>query len=79
MATIGTFIALGNGFSGTVKTLNLNFKAKFVPVERTNEKSPDFRILAGDIEFGEAWKKKSERGNEYLSVKMDDPNLANPI
>ena len=46
MATIGTFIASGNGFSGTVKTLSLNVKAKLVPVERSNEKSPDFRILA---------------------------------
>jgi uncharacterized protein (DUF736 family) len=78
MATIGTFIASGNGFSGTVKTLSLNVKAKLVPVERTNEKSPDFRILAGNVEFGAAWKKTSERG-EYLSVKLDDPSFAAPI
>ena len=32
MATIGTFIASGNGFAGTVKTLSLNVKAKLVPV-----------------------------------------------
>jgi uncharacterized protein (DUF736 family) len=78
MATIGTFIASGNGFNGTVKTLSLNVKAKLVPVERSNEKSPDFRILAGNVEFGAAWKKNSERG-EYLSVKLDDPSFAAPI
>jgi uncharacterized protein (DUF736 family) len=79
MATIGTFIASGNGFTGTVKTLSLNVKAKLVPVERSNEKSPDFRILASNsVEFGAAWKKTSERG-EYLSVKLDDPSFAAPI
>ena len=78
MATIGTFIASGNGFTGTVKTLSLNVKAKLTPVERTNEKSPDFRILAGNVEFGAAWKKTSERG-EYLSVKLDDPSFPAPI
>ena len=79
MATIGTFTASGNGFTGTVKTLSLNVKAKLVPVERTNEKSPDVRILAGNVEFGAAWKKTSERGSEYLSVKLDDPSFAAPI
>ena len=79
MATIGTFIASGNGFTGTVKTLSLNVKAKLVLVERSNEKSPDFRILAGNVEFGAAWKKTSERGSEYLSVKLDDPSFAAPI
>jgi uncharacterized protein (DUF736 family) len=78
MATIGTFIASGNGFTGTVKTLSLNVKAKLVSVERSTDKSPDYRILAGDIEFGAAWKKTSERG-EYLSVKLDDPSFAAPI
>ena len=78
MATIGTFIASGTGFNGTIKTLNLNVKAKLVLVDRTNDKSPDFRILAGNVEFGAAWKKTSDRG-EYLSVKLDDPSLPAPI
>jgi hypothetical protein len=33
MATIGTFTSAGNGFSGAIKTLNLNVKAKLVRVE----------------------------------------------
>jgi uncharacterized protein (DUF736 family) len=51
MATIGSFTASGNGFSGTIKTLNLNVKATIRTVERTSEKGPDYRILAGATEF----------------------------
>ncbi len=79
MATIGNFASSGNGFTGTVKTLALNVKAKLVPVERTSEKGPDFRILAGNVEFGAAWKKTSERDRDYLSVKLDDPSFPAPI
>jgi uncharacterized protein (DUF736 family) len=79
MATIGTFISNGNGFAGTVKTLALNVKAKLVPAERTSGKGPDFRVLAGNVEFGAAWKKTSERDRDYLSVKLDDPSFPAPI
>jgi uncharacterized protein (DUF736 family) len=79
MATIGTFTSNGNGFAGTVKTLALNVKAKLVPAERTSEKGPDFRILTGNVEFGAAWKKTSDRDRDYLSVKLDDPSFPAPI
>ena len=57
MATIGTFTTTDNGYTGSVKTLTLNVKAKFVAVEGDNDKAPDFRIFAGTTEFGAAWKK----------------------
>jgi uncharacterized protein (DUF736 family) len=79
MATIGSFTASGNGFNGTIKTLNLNVKATIRAVERATEKGPDFRILAGNVEFGAAWKKTSNEGRDYLSVKLDDPSLPAPI
>ncbi len=80
MATIGTFSRTENGFTGAVKTLNLNVKSvKFVPAEGENENGPDFRVLAGTTEFGAAWKKQSDKGNSYLSVKLDDPSFAAPI
>jgi len=80
MATIGTFSRTENGFSGAVKTLNLNVKSvKFVPAEGENENGPDFRILTGTTEFGAAWKKQSDKGNAYLSVKLDDPSFPAPI
>ena len=36
MATIGSFTASSDGFTGTIKTLNLNVKAKIVKVERSS-------------------------------------------
>lgn len=80
MATIGTFSKTESGYTGAVKTLTLNVKARIVPAEKTNDKAPDFRIFAGQTEFGAAWKKKSnETGREYLSLKLDDPSFPAPI
>ncbi|MEQ1516449.1 MAG: DUF736 domain-containing protein [Usitatibacteraceae bacterium] len=80
MATIGTFTKNDNGYTGSVKTLTLNVKAKFVAVEGDSDKAPSFRILAGTTEFGAAWKKSARETNrEYLSVKLDDPSFPAPI
>ena len=79
MATIGTFTKSGEDFTGSVKTLTLNVKAKIARAEKENEKAPDYRIFAGTTEFGAAWKKTSGAGREYLSVKLDDPSFTNPI
>lgn len=82
MATIGTFTKNenGSGFTGAVKTLTLNVKAKFVATEGDSERGPDFRIFAGTTEFGAAWKKTArESSREYLSVKLDDPSFPAPI
>jgi uncharacterized protein (DUF736 family) len=80
MATIGTFTASDNGYTGSIKTLTLNIKAKFVSTEKDNDKAPDYRIWAGAIEFGAAWKKTArDSDREYLSVKLDDPSFPAPI
>lgn len=79
MAIIGSFTSNGDGFNGTIKTLNLNVKAKMVRPERPSEKGPAFRILAGAVEFGAAWQKTSDEGRDYLSVKLDDPSFPAPI
>lgn len=79
MATIGTFTKNDNGFAGEVKTLTLNVKAKFVAADKESDKAPDFRILAGAVEFGAAWKKTAQNGREYSSVRLDDPSFPAPI
>ncbi|MEW6394963.1 MAG: DUF736 domain-containing protein [Pseudomonadota bacterium] len=80
MATIGTFTKSDNGFAGAVKTLSLNVKAKFIPTEKESDKAPDYRILAGAVEFGAAWKKSAQNGGKiFFSVKLDDPSFASPI
>ncbi|RWO61946.1 MAG: DUF736 domain-containing protein [Mesorhizobium sp.] len=80
MATIGTFTSNGNaGFSGAIKTLNLNVKAKLIRVENPSGKGPHFRVYSGSVELGAAWQKVSNEGRDYLSVKLDDPSFPAPI
>jgi uncharacterized protein (DUF736 family) len=80
MATIGTFAASDNGYTGSIKTLTLNIKTKFVASEKDNDKAPDYRIFSATTEFGAAWKKTArDSEREYLSVKLDDPSFPAPI
>ena len=81
MAIIGTFTKSSDGssFVGTVKTVALNVKAKITPAEKDNDKAPDYRIYASTTELGAAWKRTSNAGREYLSVKLDDPSFPAPI
>jgi len=54
MATIGTFTTNGNGFTGTIKTLNLNVKARIERVETPSDKGPQFRVYAGSVDYAES-------------------------
>jgi uncharacterized protein (DUF736 family) len=74
MATIGTFAKSENGYAGFVRTLTVNAKIR-LPAEKEKDNAPDYRVFAGTAEIGAAWKKTSEAGREYLSVKLDDPSL----
>jgi uncharacterized protein (DUF736 family) len=81
MATIGTFTKQADGsYAGAIKTLTLNVKAaQFRENEKSDERAPDYRIFAGQTEFGAAWKKTSRENRDYLSVKLDDPSFPAPI
>ncbi|WP_163362994.1 DUF736 domain-containing protein, partial [Escherichia coli] len=63
-----------NGFTGSIRTLALNVKARIARVENPSDKGPQFRIFAGSVELGAAWQKRSEQDRDYLSVKLDDPS-----
>jgi uncharacterized protein (DUF736 family) len=79
MATIGTFTKTGESFTGAVKTLSINAKTTIKPADKASDKAPDYRVFAGNVEFGAAWKKTSGEGRDYLSVKLDDPSFPAPI
>ncbi|QEE43330.1 DUF736 domain-containing protein (plasmid) [Rhizobium sp. WL3] len=80
MATIGTFTSSETGFTGSIRTLALNVKARIARVENPSDKGPQYRIFAGSVEFGAAWQKRSaETDRDYLSVKLDDPSFPAPI
>jgi len=81
MANIGSFTKNENGFIGEIRTLGLKAKALLQAVTKTGEKGPDFRVLTekGDVEIGAGWLKTSKNGEDYISIKIDDPTFAAPI
>lgn len=82
MATIGSFTAGKDGYTGTIRTLTVNVKANIVANDRkSSEGAPDFRVYAGRAELGAAWKTKTngEEPRDYLSVLLDDPSFPEPI
>ena len=46
MTTIGSFTRTANGYAGTLKTLTLEVKVRFVPEAKDKEAAPDYRLLA---------------------------------
>lgn len=81
MAQIGTFTRDEDGsYTGTIKTLSLNIKARFVPAEVSqSDKAPELRVVSGNVDIGAAWKRTSKENTVYRSVKLDDPSFPAPI
>lgn len=83
MAIIGNFIpAKDGGWIGSIRTLTIDAKVRFVPNDdRLSSNAPTFRVLIGQSRVGHAWEARSagENPKTYLSVKLDDPALAEPI
>jgi hypothetical protein len=44
-----------------------------------NEKAPNLRVMAGNVEIGAAWQRTSKDNTVYHSVKLDDPSFSAPI
>ena len=79
MAIIGTFTPRGDQFHGTVRTLTLDAELAFLPTDKASDNAPDYRAMANNAEIGAAWRKRSQSGNDYLMVKLDDPSFDKPV
>ena len=83
MSVIGTFTSTKDGgFEGTIRTLTIDLKARFVPNDnRSSDAAPAFRVFAGKSEIGAAWSARTDTDHprEYLSVRLDDPCLPSAI
>ena len=79
MTIIGTFTKQEDGFNGTLRTLTLNVKVKLVPIAEHSDNAPDYRLVAGTMEIGAAWKRQTKTNKAYLSVKVDDPSFPAPL
>ena len=80
MSVIGMFTPTKEGgWSGTIRTLTIDAKLRFVPNDnRDSERAPAFKLYVGRSEIGAAWRERSGE-KEYLSVRLDNPVLAAPI
>jgi uncharacterized protein (DUF736 family) len=64
MPVIGTFSAVKDGYAGTIRTLTLSVKVQLVANDRNEaDGTPDFRIMAGTVEIGAAWR-RPRRGSD---------------
>jgi uncharacterized protein (DUF736 family) len=81
MATIGSFKKVNDEYQGEIVTLAVQAKGvRIVPdITRSNDEAPSHRVYVGRAEIGAAWSKRSEKGRDYLSVKLDDPSFNAPI
>lgn len=85
MANIGKFKPTSTGFEGVIATLMTNKKVRFVANEKKKgENSPDYFLKSGSSDIGVAWNDVTEPEDdteplEYISVKLEDPYLAQPI
>jgi uncharacterized protein (DUF736 family) len=76
MAQIGIFTQNGAGYSGRIETLSIKADVTLEPLQARSDKAPDYRVFSGLTEIGIAYRRKSEKGNEYISVFLDDPAFA---
>ena len=83
MSVIGNFIpARDGGWTGTIRTLTIDVKVRFVPNDdRNSDESPAFRVVVGHSRIGEAWSARSSgrTPKDYLRVLLDDPSLNGPL
>jgi len=86
MNIIGNFTLDGETYSGTIQTLPFSGQVTLEPVtEKVSENTPDFRAFTararqhGRVQIGAAWKERSEAGNTYLAVRLDEPSFSAPI
>jgi uncharacterized protein (DUF736 family) len=80
MSIIGSFTRTANGFTGQIATLTVRAKLRLEAADKPSDAAPDYRVLVGTVEIGAAWTKTArETGEEYFSVKLDDPSFPGAI
>ncbi len=71
-------------YTGEIRTLHIQRSGVVLrPLRKASEREPDYRVVqhadGGAIELGAAWRRRSDKGQDYLSVLLDDPTLSQPL
>ena len=78
MPTIGTVTRTTTGsFKGQLKTLSIRTDIEIVAnAAKANTIQPDYRVLAGDVEIGAGWNRRSDTtGRDYVSLSFAAPEF----
>lgn len=82
MNIIGNFTKDNENYKGNIQTLPYSGPVTIEPVkEPFNGNPPDYRMFTvpgrqrGRVQIGAAWKERSEAGNDYLAVSLDEPSF----
>ncbi|MBU6298606.1 MAG: DUF736 family protein [Alphaproteobacteria bacterium] len=76
--SLGMFNQLDDGsFTGTLRTLNVTAALTIVPVKKSSDKAPDFRVFAQNKrEVGAGWSQLAKTSGEtYLNLKIGAPEF----
>lgn len=78
------FDAAADTYTGEIRTLHIQRSGVVLrPLRKTNDREPDYRIVqhadGGSVELGAAWRRRTDKGQDYLSVLLDDPTLPQPL
>ncbi|HXC28211.1 MAG TPA: DUF736 domain-containing protein [Stellaceae bacterium] len=76
--TLGTFTKSDAGFVGTLRTLNAAAALAIVPVDKTSDNGPDYRVYAGQrrYEIGAGWSQVAKSSGEtYVNLKIAAPEF----
>ena len=76
MPAIGHVTRNQNGFKGQLKTLSISAEISIVPARKTSDNQPDYRVVAGGVEIGAGWIRRSETsGSDYVSLSLAAPEF----
>ena len=80
MANIGSFTSVENGFTGRLITATINLPVDIRKLDGATEAGPHYRAYNGAAEIGAGWIKEAKAsGNEYVSLRLDDPSFPQTI
>lgn len=64
------------GFKGELRTVSIRAEIEILPNEQPSRARPDYRVVAGDLELGAGWNRRSEfDGFEYVSLSIAAPEF----
>ncbi len=74
---LGNFSKLDDGsFAGPFRMIDSTTQLSIVPIDKTKENAPDFRVFAQRREVGSGWSHKARTsGKDYLILKVAAPEF----